>query len=297
MPKATSLLDLKFSTIEPIARLFKLADGFSQGHAFVPAQKAVVSLVFFEPSTRTRLSFEMACHRLGYSAMVFDKNSSSLEKGETLEDSLLNIDALKPNAIIVRSGDDLNQEQVCEQLKSPMINAGWGKRGHPSQALLDAFTIRQKHSNFQEVRILFLGDLKHSRVLASHLELSECLGYKTAGFAPDELMLGDSRLIHFSKLNEALAWANVVMCLRVQSERHSNAVSIKNFNLEFGMNSVRLSQLPPETMIMHPGPINHGIEMSTDVLNDSRSYVLQQVTNGVFIRQAILRSFIERDVI
>lgn len=295
MPSRSSLLDLKSLNQSQIQKLFETAEAFSQKSQFANQGKTG-ALLFFEPSTRTRMSFEVACMRLGYYPLVFDINSSSLEKGETLEDSILNINALGPDFLIIRCKDDLDLAKLSQNLKAPIINAGWGVKGHPTQALLDTFTMFRRKGKLDGLRVLIMGDIRHSRVAASHFELAKILNYKIALFGPKDFLPQEEKVTVFDSMEKALDWAEIVMCLRAQFERHQQKQDLQNYNQDYGLNSQRLSQLKKETLIFHPGPIHHGVEMTKEVLDDPRSCVLQQVQNGVYVRQALIHHLMKGEL-
>lgn len=245
-------------------------------------------------STRTRISFQTASVRLGLFPIVFDtKIGSSLEKGESYVDTLLNIAAMNPKAMVIRCGEDFNLLKIHREemgnSKIPIINAGWGSFGHPTQGLLDLYTIRESRGYLKDLRLLIVGDVLHSRVASSHFELAKKMGYKIAIAGPGEFYPQVKSLKIFSKLEDGLKWANVVMTLRVQKERHRNIFSMDQYLEEFGLTSHSLKNLSSDGLILHPGPINWGVEMSEDVKEDKRQKILQQVTNGVFIRQAVFK--------
>lgn len=253
------------------------------------------ALLFFEPSTRTRFSFEAACARAGYHPMVLDGGiGTSLEKGETVSDTILNIEAMRPLFFVIRCNNDLNLQEIADSLSAPVINAGWGLQGHPTQALLDTLSLFEKWQTLANKKILFIGDVKHSRVVASHFELAEILNYKIGICAPAEFLPVTSKqknFQHFEKLEDGLQWADAVMALRVQKERHDGSLfDVENYRKKFGINLDRLKHVSEKTFIMHPGPINYGIELEKEVLSDSRSLILQQVENGVFLREALIRN-------
>ncbi len=249
-------------------------------------------LAFFEASTRTRLSFETACVRAGLGPLIFDGGlKTSLEKGETVEDSLCNMAAMDPKVLVVRCADAVQLDQLAPKLGIPVINAGWGVTGHPTQALLDQLTLKSKWNSLAGKKLLIIGDLKHSRVAASHLELCEKTGLQLAQCGPVEFLSTSSKIQSFDDLSAGLAWADAVMALRFQFERHEATVSFskEDYRKKFGLNLESLKNLKANGLIMHPGPINHGIEMETEVLSDPRAIVLEQVRHGVFLREAVLR--------
>lgn len=254
------------------------------------------ALLFFEPSTRTRFSFEMACSRAGYHPLILDGGiGTSIEKGETIEDTIFNIQAMRPSFFVIRCNDLVDLNDLNIELNTPVINAGWGKQGHPTQALLDALTIYEKYKSLENKNILFVGDIKHSRVVSSHIELSKKLNYNLGFCAPEEF-LSESSLQSgqiFKKLQDALEWADVVIALRVQKERHDNEnlFLLEDYREDFGLNTISLKKLKTDALIMHPGPVNYGVEIEQDVLKDARCMILKQVENGVFLREALIRYF------
>lgn len=294
-----SVIDLKSTTPSEIYSLFesalKLKRDFS-AQKDIP-QKGISALLFFEPSTRTRFSFEAACVRSGVHPLVLSGSAgTSLEKDETLEDTILNIEAMKPLFFVIRAPDALNLREMAENIHTPIINAGWGKQGHPTQSLLDMLTVFEKYNGVEGKKILFVGDIKHSRVVSSHLELAKVLGYKIgyscpANFLPASL---DREVMYFSNLAEGLKWADAVVALRVQKERHAGATfSVETYKKQFSINNLTLQNLRADGLLLHPGPINYGIELEKEVLSDSRSQILKLVENGAFVREALIRQVLQ----
>ncbi len=274
---------------------------FSSG-VYHSGYKGTAALLFFEPSTRTRFSFETACSRAGYHPLILDGGiGTSIEKGETIEDTIFNIQSMRPSFFIIRCSDLVDLALVDLTLDVPLINAGWGRQGHPTQALLDALTIYERHSGIEKKNILFVGDIKHSRVVSSHIELTEKLNYNIGYCAPEEFMpevpacVMGKPVQKFKKLSEALAWADVVIALRVQKERHDNEniFLLEDYRENFGLNFASLKSLKADGLIMHPGPINYGVEIESEVLRDARCMILKQVENGVFLREALIRKISE----
>jgi aspartate carbamoyltransferase catalytic subunit len=229
----------------------------------------------------------VACQREGIHPVVISgKAATSLEKEETLEDTFLNLAAMDPVAIIIRAGDDLDISSVRQKISVP-INAGWGVQGHPTQALLDAWTLFLKSGELKNKKLLILGDIVHSRVAHSHFELASILGYEVRVFAPPAFL--PKKAQSFQNIKEGLEWCDAVMALRTQKERHQSSFSTENFNAEWGLNSSNIKSLKKEAWIMHPGPVNWGIELSADIKSHPQSIILDQVRSGVYIRQALLR--------
>ena len=308
MPSSkSSLINFKNFSEEKINQLFsrslKLKSnfqdfGFSSG-PYHSGYRGTAALLFFEPSTRTRFSFEAACSRAGFHPLILDGGiGTSLEKGETVEDTIFNIQSMKPLFFVVRCDDRCDLEDVESRLDVPLINAGWGRRGHPTQALLDTLTMFEAWGELKGKNILFIGDIKHSRVVSSHLELSDMMGYQLGFCGPSEFLpQAQDRSGHhlFQKLNQALEWADAVVALRVQKERHDNEnlFLIEDYRENYGLSAKSLKSLKPSALVMHPGPINYGIELEQEVLADPRCRILKQVENGVFLREALIRSMFE----
>jgi aspartate carbamoyltransferase catalytic subunit len=287
----SSLIDLRSLQKNKIEQLFSISQGILDGKEFDPIKPGQTgALLFFEASTRTRLSFETACARWGVHPLRFDgKIGTSLEKGETFEDTVLNVAAMSPAFLVIRCGDDLNLHDMQKKVSMPILNAGWGRRGHPTQALLDVLTMRQSFgNNLSGLKLLIIGDVRHSRVAASHLELAEILGYQVALCGPESFLPRDFKGPQFDNLAEGLRWADVAMALRVQSERHSEDHALGNYRDRYGLTQKSVQILSSKGLIMHPGPINQGTEMDTEVLRDPRCRMLQQVSNGVLIRQSLI---------
>lgn len=290
----SSLIALSQLSSQQIQDLFLSAETIQKEPAHISISKGTAALIFFEPSTRTRMSFEMAAVQEGFYPVRFDgANGTSLEKGETLEDTLLNIAAMKPQMMVIRSGAELDFHQLQKKVNIPIINAGWGAYGHPSQALLDMFTITREFSDFKKIKLLILGDIKHSRVASSHVELAKILGHKLAFCGPSFLTENSQGIERFHKLDEALKWANIVMPLRVQHERHQEKMNLADYISDYGLTKNKLAQASKDLMILHPGPVNHGVEIDSEVYFDSRSRILLQVENGIYIRRAIIRKLIQ----
>lgn len=295
-----SLLDLKSLSLPAIEQIFSTSRDAKKGVLRRPktAQPQTVALLFFEPSTRTLQSFEAACHRADFRPTTFVAGpGTSMEKGETIEDTVLNIAAMGHELLVIRAGDDVNMAQIERLTNKPVINAGWGKRGHPTQALLDLFTVSE-HRPLNSCRFLFVGDINYSRVASSHAELLEKLSVEWAICGPSELLpakLPAGCKHRFESLEDGFAWANVIVALRYQMERHESSLSdrLQTYRQNFGLTKERIAQLPKETLIMHPGPVTKGMELTQEVYDDPRSVILQQVSHGVWLRQALLTLMVD----
>jgi aspartate carbamoyltransferase catalytic subunit len=259
----------------------------------------VVTLLFSEPSTRTRTSFQLAALRLGLRVVLLDNMSvSSMQKGETVGDTIRNAAAMRPDLLIARFNEDVDAEEAIKESKIPVINAGIGAKEHPTQALLDAFTIIEQRGQIEDEKVLMVGDVLHSRVANSNLKLLRNLGAEVAYCAPEEFRPKDSEwenVQHFPHRDEAVKWATVIMGLRIQTERHKDersiGLTVANFRDRYRIGGDQLEHFRPDGVLLHPGPVIRGVEFSNYVLQDSRCHVLDQVTNGVFVRAALM-SFI-----
>jgi aspartate carbamoyltransferase catalytic subunit len=254
--------------------------------------KTVVNL-FFEPSTRTRTSFEIAEKRLSADTLSIAVASSSVVKGETLADTAMNLEAMQPDMIVLRhaaSGACHLLSRIC---KSAIINAGDGMHEHPTQALLDAFTIRERKKRVAGLKVAIVGDLLHSRVLRSNIHLLTKLGAKVWVCGPPTLIPADIRrfgVTPTSVVEEAVRGADVIMLLRIQLERMEGAYfpSLREYFNVFGMTEARMRLAKDDVMIMHPGPMNRGVEIASEVADGPYSVILEQVANGVAVRMAVL---------
>jgi aspartate carbamoyltransferase catalytic subunit len=254
--------------------------------------KTVVNL-FFEPSTRTRTSFEIAEKRLSADTLNVAIATSSVLKGETLADTAMNIEAMSPDMIVLRHASSGACHLLARICKSRIINAGDGMHEHPTQALLDAFTIREHKKRIEGLKVTVVGDLLHSRVLRSNLLLLTKLGADVCVSGPPTLVpVGIERLgVRVStSVDEAVAGADVIMLLRIQQERMQGAFvpSLREYFTVFGMTTERVKRAKPDVIIMHPGPMNRGVEIASEVADGPYSVILEQVANGVAVRMAVL---------
>jgi aspartate carbamoyltransferase catalytic subunit len=254
--------------------------------------KTVVNL-FFEPSTRTRTSFEIAEKRLSADTLNIATSSSSVVKGETLADTALNLEAMSPDMIVLRHSSSGACHFLSRICRSAIINAGDGMHEHPTQALLDAFTIRERKKQLTGLKVAIIGDLLHSRVLRSNIQLLTKMGADVWVCGPPTLIPTDIRRFGVratSMVDEAIVDADVIMLLRIQLERMEGAYfpSLREYFRVFGMTEERLRLARPDVMIMHPGPMNRGVEIASEVADGPYSVILDQVANGVAVRMAVL---------
>jgi aspartate carbamoyltransferase catalytic subunit len=270
--------------------------------------KTVINL-FFESSTRTRTSFELAAKRLSADAVNISVSSSSLSKGETLLDTALNLDAMAPDCIVVRHSSAGVPHQLAKVSKAAIVNAGDGANEHPTQALLDAMTIREHKKKIKGLNVAIIGDILHSRVARSNIHLLTKLGATVRVAGPGTLVprdfayLVDDELAENSKsktqnpklevvphIENAIEGADVVMILRIQRERQDSAYfpTLREYAIHYGLTNERLELASKDAIVLHPGPMNRGIEISSDVADSSRSLILDQVKYGVSVRMAVL---------
>ena len=292
------LLGIKYLKIQDIELIFQIADNFkkiiNKPIKKVPSLRDVtIANLFFENSTRTKLSFELAEKRLSADIINFSSSLSSVKKGETLLDTVNNILAMKVDIIVLRHPNPGASVFLSRNIKAKIVNAGDGTHEHPSQALLDAYSIKEKHGTVKGKKVLIVGDILHSRVALSNIYCLQMLGAEVKVCGPSSLMpkyIDSLGVSHFSNLKEALEWSDVVNVLRIQLERQNVNYfpSLREYSMIYGIDKKVLESLSKEITIMHPGPINRGVELSADVADSHHSIILDQVENGVAIRMAIL---------
>ena len=262
----------------------------------VPALRGrTVINLFFESSTRTRTSFEIAAKRLSADAINISVSTSSVNKGETLLDTARNLEAMAPDCIVVRHSMAGAPQHLARMGKAPIVNAGDGSHEHPTQALLDALTIREHKSQIAGLKVAIIGDVLHSRVARSNIHLLTKLGASVSVAGPGTLVPSEfgelvDEGLRVETLEGAIEGADVVMILRIQRERQDEAFfpSMREYAVHFGLKARHLDRAAPDAIVMHPGPINRGIEISSEIADGGRSLILDQVTNGVAVRMAVL---------
>ena len=296
------LLALEPLSAEEIAFLLDQAKPFQeiQRHPLkklATLRGKTVALAFFENSTRTRISFGTAAARLGADTMNLQAEASSLKKGESLLDTVHTLNAMKPDCLVMRHASSGACDLVARQLDIPVINAGDGTHEHPSQGLLDALTIRDRKGTLENLEVTILGDISHSRVARSNLQLLGKFGCRftlcgPAMWVPRELEQIAPRgasIRRVFRIDEALEGADVVLVLRVQTERlHEPALSLNDYILLYQLSAERLRRAKPEALVLHPGPMNRGMEITPEVADGAQSCILEQVTNGIAVRMALL---------
>jgi len=292
------LLGIKQINVADINLIFKTADQFkeilSRPIKKVPSLRDItVANLFFENSTRTRISFELAEKRLGADVVNFSAASSSLKKGETLIDTVNNILAMKVDMVVMRHPKPGSCIFLSRHIDVPIINAGDGAHEHPTQALLDAYSIRERHGSLQGKKVVIVGDILHSRVALSNISCLHKLGAEVMVCGPTTLMPKYIRSLGVKvehNLRRALEWCDVANMLRIQLERQEIMYfpSLREYAMMYGLTKEILDSLGKKITVMHPGPINRGVEVTSDVADSEASIILDQVENGVAVRMAVL---------
>jgi aspartate carbamoyltransferase catalytic subunit len=292
------LLGIKDISREDIELIFETADNFKEvinrPIKKVPSLRDVtIANIFFENSTRTRLSFELAEKRLSADVVNFSASTSSVKKGETLLDTVNNILAMKVDMVVMRHASPGAPHYLARHISANIVNAGDGTHEHPTQALLDAFSIREKLGSVSGKRVAIIGDILHSRVALSNIFALQKLGAKIMVCGPPTLLpkfIGQLGVQVEHDVMKALQWCDVANVLRIQLERQQIKYfpSLREYSLYYGINKKMLDSLKKEILVMHPGPINRGVELSSDAADSQHSIILDQVENGVAVRMAVL---------
>ncbi|MFW6066293.1 MAG: aspartate carbamoyltransferase catalytic subunit [Planctomycetota bacterium] len=292
------LLGLDDLSGDEIAHILDTAEGFAEVSTRsikkVPALRGkVVALMFFEPSTRTRMSFELAASRMSADTIQFQSAGSSVSKGETTLDTIRNVEAMGVDIFVVRHGQSGAPHMLARNVSAGIVNAGDGRHEHPTQALLDIYTIRQRLGDIEGLKVAIVGDIAHSRVARSNILGLRKLGAEVVVVGPPTLVPSAISAMGCDishSLDDVLGEVDVVNMLRIQFERFGSSMfpSLREYNKLFGMNAERLKRCKKDVLIMHPGPINRGVELTSDVADGPNSCILQQVTNGLAIRMAVL---------
>lgn len=296
--KIRHLLGLEGVDAEDISLILDTAVSFkevlSRSIPKVPTLRGVTIVnLFYEPSTRTRISFELAEKRLSADTVNFSASGSSASKGESLKDTVWNIEAMKIDMIVIRHQAAGSPHYLAETCESTIINAGDGAHEHPTQGLLDMYTIREKYGKIEGLKVVLVGDIKHSRVARSNIWGLLTMGAEVSVCGPPTLIPVEMEKFGvkvYDDLDEALMGADVVNILRIQKERQQSGLlpSLREYSRFYGITKDRLKNLNDNFTIMHPGPMNRGVEISSEVAEAPYSVILPQVTNGVAVRMAIL---------
>ncbi|MEY3370868.1 MAG: hypothetical protein RLZZ361_1538 [Cyanobacteriota bacterium] len=297
--KRKDLISLKDLNVNEILGLLERGDYWSDHlnsrFSIIPrtVDNPIVSNLFFESSTRTRFSFEVAAKKLGFHVLNFEPQNSSVQKGETLYDTLRTLESMGTNAAIIRTSEENILQEVAPLLELAVINAGAGANEHPTQGLLDILTMRQHFGKLNGLKVAIIGDIKHSRVANSNIIALGKFDAKVFLAGPENLLPSDdSELIgpHTQKVpvDYAVQEADVVMMLRLQRERHALSNVADNYFRDYGLSRERFNLMQNHAMIMHPAPFNRGVEIDGDLVEHPRSLIYKQVSNGVAVRMAVL---------
>lgn len=279
------LLTLKDLKTEKIIELVEYAIKIKNGYKVsYPGKKAVT--LFYENSTRTHFSFQSALLNLGMGVLSCDVQKSSVQKGETLYDTVRTFESIGVDGVIIRSSQDEYYKEL-EGINIPIFNAGDGKSNHPTQSLLDLMTIYEEFGKFEGLKCCIVGDIVHSRVAHTNIEVMERLGMEVYISGPEEFNDNSAKWIPF---DEAVSEMDVIMLLRVQFERHQKGMdmSVEDYHEKYGMTMERVNKMKEKAIIMHPAPVNRGVEIADDVVECSKSRIFPQMTNGVFVRMAVI---------
>lgn len=283
-------LSTKSLSKEQIFDIFQSAKKLSK--KVIPFNKQMfVGNLFMESSTRTKTSFTVAARKLGLEVLNFTTESSSMTKGESLYDTVKTFEAIGANMLVIRHKKDDWMNDIAPYVNVPIINAGAGKAEHPTQSLLDTYTIFEQFQTFEDLTVVIAGDIKYSRVAHSNIHLLQKLGANVYLSAPDELRDNTLNLPHLS-IDEAVEVADCLMLLRVQHERHESNHSTTNYLKEYGLTIDRERNMKDDAIILHPAPVNRNVEIASELVECERSRIFKQMENGVYIRMAIMKQLL-----
>ncbi|WP_102347003.1 aspartate carbamoyltransferase catalytic subunit [Bacillus sp. Marseille-P3661] len=289
------LLKISDLTVNEIEELLYDAERFANDESYWKVEKQIfVANLFFEPSTRTRFSFEVAEKRLGLEVLNFGIESSSVKKGETLYDTVRTLESIGANAVVIRHPQDDFYKELQNKVSIPILNAGAGSGEHPTQCLLDLLTIQQEFKNFEGLTVAIVGDIRHSRVAHSNYVALTRLGANVIFSGPKEWYDGTGTYV---PIDEAVRCADVLMLLRIQHERHDGKMigSKEEYHQTFGLTIEREKIMKPRSIIMHPAPVNRGVEIADELVECERSRIFKQMQNGVLVRMATIKRALEEN--
>lgn len=293
-PLQGELLTLESMEKSEIESILYEAEQFSEGKFWKATQDVFVANLFFEPSTRTRFSFEIAEKSLGLHVLAFSEQGSSVEKGESLLDTVKTFEAIGANILVIRHPHNNYYNDIREQLSIPIINAGDGSGHHPTQSLLDLLTIKQQFQSFAGLNVVISGDLRHSRVARSNAEVLTRFGANIKIAGPKDWLAGYP--YEHVDLDDVIHEVDVLMLLRIQHERHKEAMPYTKdeYHEMFGLTIEREKRLKKDAIFLHPGPVNRGVELADELVDSKHSRIFQQMQNGVAIRKAVMKRAIEK---
>ena len=282
-----NLLRLQDLSIEEINNILDLAQSIKDKEISPLVENKIIANLFFEPSTRTHYSFATAEARLGCKTIDFSPNSSSMKKGETFYDTIKTFESFGVDGLVIRDAKNQWYKELIDKIKVPIINAGDGSADHPTQTLLDLLTIKQEFGKFEGLKVLVVGDISHSRVAHSNILNMRRLGMEVFVSAPDIFKDNQYNYVDF---DEYISKVDVINMLRIQNERLEKdcKYNVQQYNKEFGLNNERLRKMKPNAIIIHPAPFNRNVEINDDVIESKPSRIFKQISNGVYIRMAVL---------
>lgn len=275
-----------------VLQIMEVADQLRNNNHFSLQEQKFAANLFFEPSTRTKMSFIVAQRRLGIEPLDFHIETSSMKKGESLYDTAKTFEAIGANLLVVRHESDDWPEEIRSSLDIPIINAGAGKKEHPTQCMLDLYTIYQEFGRLDKLKVVIVGDIKHSRVARSNAYTLKRMGVEVylcaaPGFVDETLDLP------YISMDEAVEICDAMMLLRIQHERHEQFANVMNYHMEYGLTKEREKRMKDSAIILHPAPINRGVEIDSDLVECDRSRIFKQMSNGVYIRMAIMTKLLQ----
>ncbi|WP_045515353.1 aspartate carbamoyltransferase catalytic subunit [Neobacillus niacini] len=282
--------------VEEIYQILTDAQNFAEGMKWRSGEQLFAANLFFEASTRTKSSFEVAERRLGLNVIPFEVQTSSVQKGETLYDTVKTLESIGVNTIVIRHGQDRYFDELVGKISIPVINGGDGCGHHPTQSLLDLLTIYQEFGGFTGLKIAIIGDIRHSRVARSNADTLTRLGADVIFSGPEEWFDQHSlSAARFRPIDEAVVEADVVMLLRVQHERHQKkgSYTAADYHRQFGLTLEREQNMKSRSIIMHPAPVNRNVEIADSLVECKRSRIFKQMENGVYVRMAVLKRSLE----
>lgn len=283
-----NLLTMAGLTLNEIEQLLIDAERFIEGEVWRPEQQTFIANLFFEPSTRTRNSFEVAEKKLGLDVLNFSTESSSVQKGETLYDTVRALESIGARAAVIRHPENNFYDELVGKVNIPIINAGAGSGEHPTQCLLDLLTIKQEFRTFKDLTVAIVGDIRHSRVAHSDYDALTRLGANVIFSGPEEWQDGTGE---FAPIDQVVREAEVMMLLRIQHERHQGKMgnTTEEYHQAYGLTIERERQMKAHSIIMHPAPVNRGVEIANELVECERSRIFKQMENGVYIRMAAVK--------
>ncbi|OZM58525.1 aspartate carbamoyltransferase [Lottiidibacillus patelloidae] len=278
-------------TIEELQSVLSAAKKFAEGKQWELEQQMFIANLFYENSTRTKLSFEVAEQKLGFKILNVDVHTSSVQKGESLYDTVKTLEAIGVDAVVIRHPEENYFKTLIENINIPIINGGDGCGNHPTQSLLDLYTIFEHFNRFTNLNVVICGDLRHSRVARSNAEVLTRLGATVSYSGPEKWFDHTLPKGEFLTMDEAVKHADVLMLLRIQEERHQQANNEKDTSYleQYGLTVERERKMKQNSIIMHPAPVNRGFEIADELVECHRSKIFRQMSNGVFVRMAVLK--------